>query len=120
MGTQGPSNPIEVPPPNVPGAAGRPYWQTNATPDVAITFNSPGYTQQQPQTALVPFDHMKPAANHLSAMMGNSGSAPSPGAAAKTSEVHAHLYASYTANMNAQAQSFAAASVPGSQHSSSI
>ena len=79
MGTQGASNPIEVPPPNLPHPAGTPSWQANATPDVATIFNFPGYTQQQPQTALVPFDDMNPAAAQLSAMMDKFGSAPSPG-----------------------------------------
>ena len=43
MSTQGASNPIGVPAPNVPGAAGTPSSQANATPDVATTFNFPGY-----------------------------------------------------------------------------
>ena len=120
MSTQGPSNPIGVPPPNVPGNAGTPSWQANATPDVATTFNFPGYQEQQPQTAMAPFDQMNPAAAQLSAMMGKISSAPAPGAAANTSKAHAHLYASYNANMNAQAQSPAATSVPGSQNSSRV
>ena len=120
MGTQGASNPIGGPPPNVPGNADTPSWQANATPDVATTFNFPGYKQQQPQTALVPLDQRNPAAAQLSAMVENFDSAPAPGAAANTSKAHAHLYASYNANMNAQAQSPAATSVPGSQNSSRV
>ena len=86
MSTQGPSNPIGVLPPNLPHAAGTPSWQANATPDVATTFNVPGYQQQQPQAALVPFNQRNPAAAQLSAMMENFDSAPAPGAAANTSE----------------------------------
>ena len=116
MGTQGASNPIGVPPPNVPGAAGTPSSQANLTPTIATLFSFPGYQQQLPQAAMFLLSQMNPAAVQLPAMMGNSGSFPASGAAANTSEAYAQLYASYIPNMNAQAQSPGAACVPESQH----